>query len=172
LESSGAREFSLGEKSVDARTFIEAYWRGVSGVTWAQEVSMKSSDLSSYGFGVWLPFSKVGKPQLIAALPSRPGVYAIRWCREFVRKKGTSDILYFGKGTNQQGIKHRIRQYFSPGHLQRTNLRLLALAGDSCEYELAFVETTTGSGAVALEATLLEKYEQDHGELPPENKRR
>jgi excinuclease UvrABC nuclease subunit len=133
---------------------------------------MKSSDLSSYGFSAWLSFSKAGKPQLIASLPSRPGVYAIRWCREFVRKKGTSDILYFGKGTNQQGIKHRIRQYFSPGHLQKTNLRLLALIGDSSDYELAYVETKSGAEAIGLEATLLEKYEEEHGELPPENKRR
>jgi len=133
---------------------------------------MNSSNLSSYGFGVWQSFSKQGKVKLIASLPELPGVYAIRCCREFVRKKGKSDILYFGKGTNQQGIKHRIRQYFSPGPTQRTNIRMLTLIGDCCDYELAFVITQSGSEAVGLEAVLIEKYENEHGELPPENKRR
>ena len=105
-------------------------------------------------------------------LPNNPGVYAIRCCRDFTRRVGTSDILYFGKGTNQNGLKHRIRQYFSPGHSQRTNLRLVALIGDSADYELAYVATSSMAAAVALEATLLELYEADHGELPPENPRR
>ncbi len=133
---------------------------------------MKSSDLSSYGFGAWLPFSKIGKARLIASLPSGPGAYAIRCSREFVRKQGTSDILYFGKGTNQQGIKHRVRQYFSPGRTQWTNIRILKLIGDCDDYELAFVEATSIPEAIMLEASLLEKYEAEHGELPPENKRR
>jgi len=133
---------------------------------------MKSSDLSSYGFGPWLPFSKVGKSRLIASLPDGPGVYVLRSCHEFTRKKGSSDILYFGKGTNERGIKHRIRQYFSPGPTQRTNIRILDLVGDSSDYELAFVETTSIPEATMLEATLLDKYESEHGELPPENKRR
>jgi hypothetical protein len=134
--------------------------------------AMKSSDLSSYGFGAWLPFSKAGKSQLLASLPGSLGVYVIRCCREFARRKGSSDILYFGKGTNQQGLKHRIRQYFSPGPTQRTNIRILALVGDCSDYELAFAVAASIPQAIMLEATLLEEYESQHGELPPENKRR
>ena len=133
---------------------------------------MRSTDLYAHGFGGWTPFTKVSKTALIAMLPKKPGVYAIRCCRDFTRRVGISDILYFGKGTNQDGLKHRIRQYFSPGHSQRTNLRLLALIGDTSDYELAFVATPSASVAVGLEAILLELYEADHGELPPENKRR
>jgi excinuclease UvrABC nuclease subunit len=133
---------------------------------------MRSTDLTSHGFGTWTPFTKVGKTALFAALPSKPGVYAIRCCRDFTRSKGVSDILYFGKGTNQNGLKHRIRQYFSPGPTQRTNLRLLALIGDSADYQLASVAMKSSPEAIMLEATLLELYEAEPGELPPENKRR
>ena len=133
---------------------------------------MRSTDLSGHGFGTWFPFSKAGKFALIASLPAAPGVYAIRCCREFTRNRGSSDILYFGSATNAQGIKNRIRQYFSPGPTQRTNIRILALIGDCDDYELAFVVTMSIPEAKMLEATLLEKYEGEHGELPPENKRR
>ncbi len=133
---------------------------------------MKSSDLASYGFGIWSPFSKAGKSALIASLPVKPGMYATRCCREFARRIGSSDILYFGSATNAQGIKHRVRQYFSPGPTQRTNIRILTLIGDCADYELAFVATNSIPEAKMLEATLLEKYEGEHGELPPENRRR
>ena len=39
-------------------------------------------------------------------------------------------------------------QYFSPRHSQRTNLRLLALIGDTADYELAFVTTASKPAAV------------------------
>jgi excinuclease UvrABC nuclease subunit len=133
---------------------------------------MRSTDLGTHGFGGWMPFSKVGKSSLIASLPAKPGVYVLRCSTDFARKIGASDILYFGKGTNENGIKNRIRQYFSPGHSQRTNLRLLALIGDCNDYELAFVTTESGHEAIGLEAKLIDLYEADHGELPPENKRR
>lgn len=56
--------------------------------------------------------------------------------------------------------------------LSEPNLRLLALIGDTAEYELAFVTAASMPEAVMLEATLLDLYEAEHGELPPENKRR
>jgi len=133
---------------------------------------MRSTDLAAHGFGTWTPFTKAGRKILLAGLPNNPGVYAIRCCRNSKRKLGSSDILYFGKGTNQKGLKNRIGQYFSPGPTQRTNLRLLALIGDSADYELAFAVTKSSPEAIMLEATLLELYETEHGELPPENKRR
>lgn len=133
---------------------------------------MRSTDLTAHGFGLWMPFSKVGKTTLIASLPTKPGVYALRCCSDFPRTIGTSDILYFGKGTSQDGLKHRIRQYFSPGPTQVTNIRLLKLIGDCDDYELAFVVTESAAQAIDLEATLNELYESDHGQRPPENKRR
>jgi hypothetical protein len=48
----------------------------------------------------------------------------------------------------------------------------LALVGDSSEFELAFVEAKSIPEAKMLEATILDDYERDHAQLPPENKRR
>jgi hypothetical protein len=42
---------------------------------------------------------------------------------------------------------------------------------DCPDFEIAFVETSSIPEAKMLEATLLERYEADLGELPPENKR-
>jgi hypothetical protein len=66
----------------------------------------------------------------------------------------------------------RLRQYFHPGWRQATNLRILALVRQSTEFELGFVAVASPAKAKALEAELLERYERDHGELPPENRRR
>jgi excinuclease UvrABC nuclease subunit len=133
---------------------------------------VRSTDLLAHGFGGWLPFAPANKKQLLAGLPTDPGVYAIRCVKDFTRKIGTSDILYFGKGTNQRGLKNRVSQYFSPGPTQTTNLRLMARVGDCADYELAFTVTQTTWEAKALEGKLLALYESEHGELPPENKQR
>jgi excinuclease UvrABC nuclease subunit len=132
---------------------------------------MRSLELAGYGFGTWWPFNERNESVLLTNLPSRPGVYAIRCCKDYSRRIGSSDILYFGSATNQQGLKHRLRQYFHPGPSQRTNIRILALVGDCSDYEVSIVQTDSIPDATMLEATLLEKYESEHGELPPENKR-
>jgi excinuclease UvrABC nuclease subunit len=132
---------------------------------------MRSSELAGYGFRTWLAFNRKSEPTLMLAVPSRPGAYVIRCCKDYSRKVGRSDILYFGSATNQQGLKHRLRQYFHPGPTQRTNLRILALVGDSSDYEVSVSQTDSAPEAKFLEARLLEQYESEHGELPPENKR-
>ena len=132
---------------------------------------MKSSELSKYGFGAWFLFSRKNESALIAALPTMPA-HALRCCREYMRRIGSSDILYFGCATNNQGLKNRLRQYFHPGPSQATNKRILAFVGDCADYELSFVVASSIPSAKMLEASLLEKYESDHGELPPQNKRR
>jgi hypothetical protein len=63
---------------------------------------MKSTDLAKHGFGSWFPFNRNGERALVTALPLRPGVYAIRCCRDYQRTIGTSDILYFGVRDEQQ----------------------------------------------------------------------
>lgn len=130
---------------------------------------MRSSQL--VGFGAWQQFNRSGERALMLSLPNRPGVYAIRYCKDYPRRIGSSDILYFGSATNQQGLKHRLRQYFHPGPTQRTNLRILAMVGDCFDYEVSVSQTDSAPEAKFLEARLLEQYESEHGELPPENKR-
>jgi hypothetical protein len=71
---------------------------------------------------------------------------------------------------NQQGLKMRIGQYLQSGPTQRTNKRILALLADSSEFEFAYIEAKSIPEAKMLEATILDKFERDHAELPPENK--
>jgi excinuclease UvrABC nuclease subunit len=95
----------------------------------------------------------------------------MRCRRDYQRAVGSSDVLYVGSATNAQGLKTRLRQYFHPGPTQRTNKRIMALVADCTDFEVAFVETKSIPDAKMLEATILEKYERDHGELPPQNLR-
>jgi excinuclease UvrABC nuclease subunit len=132
---------------------------------------VKSSDLTKYGFGAWLPFSRANEPLLLPQLPTRPGAYVIRRSTPYQRRKGLSDILYFGSAANARGLKNRLSQYFHPGPTQRTNIRILNLVGGSSDFEVSVVTTDSIPDAKFLESTLLEAYEAEHGELPPENKR-
>lgn len=132
---------------------------------------MRSSNLSKYGFGAWLPFNRKGERALLSLLPREPGVYALKFCRDYPRRIGNSDLLYIGVATNNEGIRKRLYQYFHPGPTQRTNKRILALVADNEDFEVAFAIARSVPEAKMLEATLLENYETDHGELPPENKR-
>jgi excinuclease UvrABC nuclease subunit len=132
---------------------------------------MRSSDLSEHGFGYWSPFSRECERAVVAGLPKTPGVYALRFDLDYPRRVGASDILYIGSATNRRGLRGRIPQYFHPGPTQRTNKRILDKVSNSSGYCLAFAVTKSIPEAKMLEASLLEKYEVDHGELPPENLR-
>jgi excinuclease UvrABC nuclease subunit len=134
---------------------------------------MGSSDLSEHGFAAWLPFNRKAEASLIAAVPKTRGVYVIRCCcREYERVRGASDILYVGSAANRQGLRMRLRQYFHPGPTQRTNRRILAIVAECNDFEVAYAETGSAPEARSLESELLGRYESDHGELPPENRRR
>jgi len=133
---------------------------------------MMSSDLAGYGFGPWWPFSRLQERTLLATVPKAIGAYAIRRREPFQRVLGQSDLLYVGCATNAQGLNLRLRQYFHPGPTQRTNRRILEVIGTSGDFEVAVAVSESIAAARALEATLLERYERDHGELPPENRRR
>ena len=67
------------------------------------------------------------------------------------------------------GLRKRIYQMFHPGPTQDTNQRILADVTAPPSFEIAYVETTK-SDAKRLETTFLRKYENDHGELPPQNR--
>ncbi len=93
----------------------------------------------------------------------------IRARTPFSRAAGKSDVLYIGSATNQNGLRGRLQQYFSPGPTQRTNQRLMERCGDS-DYDIGFVVTGSSSDALGLEAQLLQSYVDEHHELPPENR--
>jgi excinuclease UvrABC nuclease subunit len=130
---------------------------------------MMSSDLVAYGFVSWYALNRQNERVLLGLVPQRPGVYAMR-CRNPQRVLGKSDVVYFGKATNVNGLRGRLRQYFHPGPTQRTNVRLLAEFGDCADFEISFIETAL-TAATALEDNLIAAYEVAHGDLPPWNKR-
>lgn len=133
---------------------------------------VNSLDLNNYGFGRWWPFNLAGEKNLLGNVPRNPGVYAVRHRQPYRRATGESDLLYIGSAANQQGLNMRLRQYFHPGPTQATNKRILTLVGKSADFEVSFVVTPSPARARGLEAELLERYESDHGELPPQNLRR
>jgi hypothetical protein len=130
---------------------------------------MTSSDLEAEGFGSWGRFNRQSKSNLLERIPAKIGVYVIRTTIAVRRIRGESDIAYVGSACNQNGLRGRLNQYFSPGPTQRTNIRIMALVGDSQEFEIGWCEVKAKSDAVGLEQRLLERYFEDHGERPPQN---
>ena len=96
------------------------------------------------------------------------GVYCI--CTK--QPSAFSDIVYFGKVTNARGLRGRLTQYFHPGHLQRTNLRIQQIVklapGD---FEVAWT-SCEAEEARRLEARLIGEFVTAHGQLPPWNRSR
>ena len=131
---------------------------------------MTSAALTTLGFGVWYPLNLSAKKALLAALPFRPGVYAIRCCNS-QRVLDGSDLFYFGKATNLNGLNRRIRQYFHPGHGNATSLRIRSEIVGCCDFEVSWTDGPPNK-ARALESYLIESYEHEHGRLPPWNKQR
>jgi hypothetical protein len=68
-----------------------------------------------------------------------------------------------GSACNQNGLRGRISQYFSPGPTQITNKRILALVAEADHYEIGWCAVAAKSRAVGLEQELLERYFTDHG---------
>jgi len=130
---------------------------------------MNSATLLHLGFVTWHPLNLAAKKSLLALLPSRTGVYAIRSCNS-QRVLGPSDLVYFGKATNAKGLKRRINQYFHPGHGNRTSLRIRGEFAECIDFELSWIEFPAEQ-AVKVEAQLIADYEKAHGALPPWNKR-
>jgi len=131
---------------------------------------MNSAALNVFGFRTWHPLNLSTEKTLLASLPSRTGVYAIR-CSNAHRSFGPSDLVYFGKATNADGLKRRITQYFHPGHGNQTSLRIRAEFADCTDFELSWIEYPADQAA-QVESLLIAGYEKAHGALPPWNKRR
>lgn len=131
---------------------------------------MNSTSLAPFGLTNWYALNLAAEKSLLAIVPSRAGVYAIRCCNS-QRICGPSDLVYFGKATNAAGLKTRIRQYFHPGHGNRTSLRIRAEFANCSDFELSWIEFQADQ-AGRVESLLIASYEKAHGGLPPWNKRR
>jgi hypothetical protein len=78
--------------------------------------------LTNRGFRVCANFTRIDEREVLAALPTDPGVYAILLAESQHRRRGESDISYIGRAVNQNGLRGRVRQYFHPGPTQSTNI--------------------------------------------------
>lgn len=134
---------------------------------------MDSTALGVHGISNWAAFGQLVDRQLLASLPTSPGVYAILFAQPEPRRRGSSDIAYIGRAVNQNGLRGRVRQYFHPGPTQSTNIAMRQrICAPGCTLRLGFVATNTAARARRLESDLLLRFEEEHGELPPYNLQR
>lgn len=83
---------------------------------------------------------------------------------------GMSDVLYFGKASNREGLHRRIRQYFHPGYGNATSLRIRKKIISSTNLELSWIECPADR-TKEIEDRLLADFERAYGKLPLWNKR-
>jgi excinuclease UvrABC nuclease subunit len=134
---------------------------------------MDSCSLRERGIVFWDEFSVASENAVLARLPTSPGVYVVRLAEMAPRRRGTSDIAYIGKATNQNGLRGRVRQYFHPGPTQSTNIAMnLRICRVGSALRVGFIVVESVSTARRLESDLLHQFENEHDDLPPYNRRR
>ena len=132
---------------------------------------MQSSELLLEGFQAWQRFHPDSESALLASLPLSLGVFAVRRRQPYQLSVGESDIAYVGYGTNEKGLRRRVRQCFHPGWKQSTNPRILEAIEGPGAFELSWLECTTADEARRLVKDLLQRYRNEHGQLPPLRRR-
>lgn len=132
---------------------------------------MRCADLAHWNFSGWAPFNRGHRSLIIDNLPSIPGVYVVGARTASPMKRGRSDLVYVGSAANQDGLRLRIRQYYHPGPSQVTNKRILSLITASDDHFLSYLTAPSGEVAKKWETAILNRFYQEHGQLPPENKR-
>lgn len=132
---------------------------------------MTSSDLRTEGIVSWCRFTPDRQSEVLRKAPLDYGVIVVRKTTPESRLRGESDIIFVGTAANDKGIRQRINEFFSPGPSQTTHHRVLALIQDSGEYEIGWCVLRTKVEAAPLKRRLLERFFQEHGELPPQNLR-
>ena len=130
---------------------------------------MDGDTLRTLGFDVWRPF-RIGVEK---EAPQSSGVYAFRSLTRLALVQGMSDIKYIGRAmSNQKGpyhnIQHSIREYLHPVHLQATMIGL-GCKGLAEGWEVSWMVMEVA--ADTKECELLRRFYNEHGQLPPENKR-
>ncbi len=134
--------------------------------------------------------SEASKKQLLidtTALPESPGAYVVRYLSyEIPRLIGKSAILKIGSASisvrdrfdnynHQKDVTTEGADLFSllANRSQKTNVRLMHfLAHHKHPSDLVidvYINAPAKESAEAIEATLLRRYLEEHGELPPLN---
>ena len=110
-----------------------------------------------------------------ADIAATPAVYALLHERPFGRLRGESAILYIGctgeLGGPSDRCRLRIYRYPNGAHAREIRNRTRRLEDDGVAVSLAWTNLPSREDAWALEANLLRKYQAEHGELPPFNRR-
>ena len=132
---------------------------------------MDSNTLSRKGFERWQGFNLKAEATLSSGLPTSNGVYVIKNDTAFGRFVGESDIVYIGSAGGENGLRGRILQYFNPGPTQITNKRMNGILHLRPGLKISYVLKPSADDASALESSLLNEYERQHGELPPANRK-
>ena len=110
-----------------------------------------------------------------ADIAATPAVYALLHERPFGRLRGESAILYIGctgeLGGPSDCCRLRIYRYPNGSHAREICNRSQLLLDDGVTVSLRWMHQKSREDASALEAQLLQRYEAEHGELPPFNSR-
>ena len=115
------------------------------------------------GVSEWRPFNE----ESMKSAPKQCGIYIFRMAqgKRLERLKGESDIFYIGSTEGKHGLRGRLQQYLRPGRTQWTNKRIREMAK---KYDMEIAWCLCGE-ASNLEHQLLQRYFEDHDELPPLN---
>jgi len=132
---------------------------------------MDSNSLSRKGFERWQSFNLKAEATLSGGLPMFSGVYVIKNDVSFGRFVGESDIVYIGSASGEKGLRGTILQYFNPGPAQDTNKRINGILHLHPGLKLSYILIPSADEANALESSLLNEYDRQHGELPPANRK-
>lgn len=106
---------------------------------------------------------------------SGPAVYALLHEHAFSRLKGESRILYIGStgmlGGDSDSCRLRIYRYPNGQHARELHRRTELLIASGASVTFQWKDVATKDEATALESILLERYVEEHWELPPFNGR-
>jgi hypothetical protein len=108
-------------------------------------------------------------------IPSGPAVYALLHEHAFGRLKGESRILYIGStgmlGGDSDSCRLRIYRYPNGQHARELRRRTELLIASGAAVTFQWKDVATKDEATLLESVLLERYAEEHWELPPFNGR-
>lgn len=128
---------------------------------------MNSSDLLK--FDKWIQLDSLLDPQFQDKVPYESGIYVFRLDRIFGRLLGESDILYIGSNEGGGTINDRLIKNYLKGTGGRTTRRIHHYL-----FRKDYVKKVSVCWIITrnfqFEKELLERYEEQHDELPPWNR--
>ena len=120
--------------------------------------------MEHYRWSARIPLSK----GMLSGIPKQSGVYRILTREPFGRLRGQSDIIYIGCSSKGiQGLWLEIGNLLNPHRQHFYTLEPMRKPGLQLDYEYA---ATPAKEAEDIEYHLLDRYEQEHLELPPANR--